>query len=43
VAPVSVAGALLPVLILYGGVAYGAFTLIVWRHAEFVRPQLARS
>jgi lipopolysaccharide export LptBFGC system permease protein LptF len=43
VAPLSVAGALLPVLILYGGVAYGAFTLIVWRHAEFVRPQLARS
>jgi lipopolysaccharide export LptBFGC system permease protein LptF len=43
VAPISVAGALLPVLILYGGVAYGAFTLIVWRHAEFVRPQLARS
>ena len=43
VAPVSVAGALLPVLILYGGVAYGAFTLIVRRHAEFVRPQLARS
>jgi len=43
VAPDSVAGALLPVLILYGGVAYGAFTFIVWRHAEFVRPQLARS
>ncbi len=43
VAPLSVAGALLPVLVLYGVVAYGAFTLIVWRHAEFVRPQLARS
>jgi len=43
VAPLSVPGALLPVLILYGGVAYAAFTLIVWRHAEFVRPQLARS
>jgi len=43
VAPLSVPGALLPVLILYGGVAYAVFTLIVWRHAEFVRPQLARS
>ena len=43
VAPLSVAGAMLPVLMLYGGVAYAAFTLIVWRHAEFVRPQLARS
>jgi hypothetical protein len=43
VAPLSVAGALLPVLLLYGGFAYGIFTLIVWRHAEFVRPQLARS
>jgi len=43
VAPLSVAGAMLPVLVLYGGVAYAAFTLIVWRHAEFVRPQLARS
>jgi hypothetical protein len=31
------------VLVLYGAAAYGAFTLIVWRHAEFVRPQLARS
>ena len=36
-------GALLPVLILYVAVAYAVFTLIVWRHAEFVRPQLARS
>jgi lipopolysaccharide export LptBFGC system permease protein LptF len=43
VAPLSVAGALLPVLLLYGGFAYGIFTLIVGRHAEFVRPQLARS
>jgi hypothetical protein len=43
VAPLNVAGAMLPVLILYGGVAYAVFTLIVWRHAEFVRPQLARS
>jgi hypothetical protein len=33
----------LPPLALYGGVAYVVFTLIVWRHNEFVRPQLARS
>jgi len=43
VAPLSVAGALLPVLILYGAIAYAVFTIVVWRHAEFVRPQLARS
>ena len=42
-APVSVAGALLPPLLLYAGMAYAVFTLIVWRHSEFVRPQLARS
>ncbi len=42
-APVSVAGALLPVLALYAGTAWAVFTLIVWRHSEFVRPQLARS
>ncbi len=39
----SVAGALLPVLLLYGGFAWAIFSLIVWRHAEFVRPQLGRS
>jgi lipopolysaccharide export LptBFGC system permease protein LptF len=43
VAPLSVAGALLPVLLLYGAIAYGVFTLIVWRHTDVVRPQLARS
>jgi len=43
VAPASVAGALLPPLLLYGGIAAGVFTLIVWRHNDFVRPQLARS
>jgi lipopolysaccharide export system permease protein len=43
VGPLSVAGALLPVLLLYGGIAYAVFTLIVWRHTDFVRPQLARS
>jgi lipopolysaccharide export LptBFGC system permease protein LptF len=43
VAPLGVAGALLPPLLLYGGVAYAVFTLIVWRHNDFVRPQLARS
>jgi hypothetical protein len=42
-APVSVAGALVPPLLLYAGTAYAVFTLIVWRHNEFVRPQLARS
>ena len=42
-APLSVAGALLPPFLLYGGVAYAVFTLIVWRHNDFVRPQLARS
>jgi len=34
---------LLPPLALYAGMAYAVFTLIVWRHSEFVRPQLARS
>jgi lipopolysaccharide export LptBFGC system permease protein LptF len=43
VAPLSVAGALLPPLLLYGAVAYGVFNLSVWRHNDFVRPQLARS
>jgi lipopolysaccharide export system permease protein len=43
VAPLSVADALLPPLLLYGGFAYAVFTLIVWRHNDFVRPQLARS
>ena len=43
VAPLSVAGALLPLLLLYGGVAFAVFTLIVWRHNDVVRPQLARS
>ena len=42
-APLSVAGALVPPFLLYAGFAYAVFTLIVWRHSEFVRPQLARS
>jgi lipopolysaccharide export LptBFGC system permease protein LptF len=42
-APLSVAGALLPVLLLYAAVAVIVFTLIVWRHNDVVRPQLARS
>jgi len=42
-APLSVAGALLPPFLLYAAIAYAVFTLIVWRHSEFVRPQLARS
>ena len=43
IAPLSVARALVPVLALYAGTAWAVFTLIVWRHSEFVRPQLARS
>jgi lipopolysaccharide export system permease protein len=43
VAPRSVAGALLPPLLLYGSFAYFVFTIVVWRHNDFVRPQLARS
>jgi lipopolysaccharide export LptBFGC system permease protein LptF len=43
VGPLSVAAALLPVLLLYGAIATAAFILIVWRHTDFVRPQLARS
>ena len=42
-APVSVAGALLPVLLLYGAVAVIVFNLVVWRHNDVVRPQLGRS
>jgi lipopolysaccharide export LptBFGC system permease protein LptF len=43
IAPASAAGALLPVFLLYAAVSYAVFTLIVWRHNDFVRPQLARS
>ena len=43
IAPASVAGALLPVFLLYAAVVYAVFTAIVWRHNDFVRPQLARS
>ena len=43
VAPASVAGALLPPLLLYGAIVAGSFALIVWRHNDFVRPQLARA
>ena len=42
-APISVAGALLPVLLLYGAVAVIVFNLVVWRHNDLVRPQLGRS
>ena len=42
-APVSVAGAVLPVLLLYGAGAVIAFNLVVWRHSDLVRPQLGRS
>jgi lipopolysaccharide export LptBFGC system permease protein LptF len=43
VAPTSVAGALLPVLLLYAGIAWLVLTVSMWRHNGFVRPQLARS
>jgi lipopolysaccharide export LptBFGC system permease protein LptF len=43
IAPASIAAALLPVFLLYAAVVYAVFTLIVWRHNDFVRPQLARS
>jgi len=43
VAPMGVAGALLPVFLLYAAVAWLLLTVIVWRHDGFVRPQLARS
>jgi hypothetical protein len=43
VAPLSVAGAMLPVLLFYAAIAYGVFIGAVWRHNDVVRPQLARS
>jgi lipopolysaccharide export LptBFGC system permease protein LptF len=43
IAPVSVAGALLPVFLLYAGAAWLVLGITVWRHDGFVRPQLARS
>ena len=42
-APASVAGALLPAALFYGAIAAGVFGVIVWRHNDFVRPQLARA
>ncbi|MDB5733901.1 MAG: LptF/LptG family permease, partial [Alphaproteobacteria bacterium] len=43
VAPLSVAAALLPVFLLYAAVAGLVLTVMMWRHNDFVRPQLARS
>jgi lipopolysaccharide export system permease protein len=43
VAPTSVAAALLPVFLLYAAVTWIVLTVMVWRHNDFVRPQLARS
>jgi lipopolysaccharide export LptBFGC system permease protein LptF len=43
VAPLSVAGALLPPLLLYGGIAVAVFAAVVWRHGDFVQPKLGRS
>ena len=42
-APLNVAGAMLPVLLLYGAIAAIVFLLVVWRHNDVVRPQLGRS
>jgi lipopolysaccharide export system permease protein len=43
VAPLGVASALLPVFLLYAAVAWIVLTLMIWRHNDFVRPQLGRS
>jgi lipopolysaccharide export system permease protein len=43
VAPLSVAGALLPVLLLYAAVGGVVLAVMVWRHNDYVRPQLGRS
>jgi lipopolysaccharide export system permease protein len=43
VAPLSVAAALLPPLLLYGAIAAGVFAMIVWRHGDFVQPKLGRA
>lgn len=41
--PLGIMGALLPVFLLYAAVGWILFTLMVWRHNDFVRPQLGRS
>lgn len=43
IAPLGVAVALLPVFLLYAAVGWILFTLVIWRHNDFVRPQLGRS
>ncbi|MDB5740477.1 MAG: LptF/LptG family permease [Alphaproteobacteria bacterium] len=43
VAPLGVAAALLPVFLLYAAVSVIVLTVMMWRHNDFVRPQLARS
>jgi lipopolysaccharide export LptBFGC system permease protein LptF len=43
IGPLGVVGALLPIFLLYAAVGWILFTLIVWRHNDFVRPQLGRS
>ena len=43
IGPLSVAGALLPVFLLYAAMAWILFTLSIWRHNDFVRPRLGRS
>ena len=43
IVPQSVAGAMLPVLLLYAAVAWLVLTLTAWGHNGFVRPKLGRS
>lgn len=43
IAPVTVASALITPLLMYGAVGAAVFFLVVWRHNDFVRPQLART
>jgi hypothetical protein len=43
IGPLGVAGALLPVFLLYAAVGWILFTLSIWRHNDFVRPRLGRS
>jgi len=43
VVPLGVFSALAPVLLLYAALAWIGVVLVVWRHNDFVRPQLSRS
>ena len=43
IGPMGLVGALSPVFLLYAAVGWILFTLVIWRHNDFVRPQLGRS